>query len=163
MPKKEKSDIEELKKGYLKIQKKYNLPDFQILNEEFQIESIADSETEILIREVRKIMAGKFSNYLRFIEILIHPINAPMSALSIVKLLTSEDKRRLTESYKKLTRIEVDIIEVDTDFSEKKEAEFIKNSYKSWLEIKQDVLYVVESIKSSWNNKSDKSRIDYFG
>ena len=48
------SCLEELKKKYEKLQKQYSLPSFEKLNEEFDIEKIAENETDFLLREVRK-------------------------------------------------------------------------------------------------------------
>lgn len=162
MPKKE-SKLEDLKKDYEKIQKKYNLPTFEKLNEDFYIEKISETETDFLIREIRKFVADKFSNYLRFIEAILNPVNVPMFVFSIIKAMGNEEKNELTVIYKKLVRVEVTLIELDVDFSEKKEADFIKESYESWQKIKKDMLNIIESIKRNWDNKSEGNSKKYFG
>ncbi|MBA7660405.1 hypothetical protein ES703_68407 [subsurface metagenome] len=159
----EKSDLEKLKEDYKEIQKKYNLPIFEELNKDFQIEKVAEVETDFLIREVRKFIVDKFSNYLRFIETILQPVNAPMFVFSIIKSIGAEEKRRLTEVYKKLVKNEVRLIELDIEFVEKKEVEFVKESYKIWQEIKKDILEVVEVIKKNWDNKFETNNKGYFG
>ncbi|MBU4308592.1 MAG: hypothetical protein KJ566_02255 [Nanoarchaeota archaeon] len=159
---KEKS-LEKLKEKYLEIQKRFGLPDFDELNREFQIEKIDSDETDYLIREIRKFFAEKFSNYMRFVEALLNPSNSPLFVFSIVKSLNSDDKTILQEVYKKLAKIEVDLIEVDLDFSEEKEAEFIKENYKVWKEIKKDLLKIIEVVKKNWDNKFEDSAKGYFG
>jgi len=159
---KEKS-LEKLKEKYLEIQKRFGLPDFDELNREFQIEKIDSDETDYLIREIRKFFAEKFSNYMRFVEALLNPSNSPLFVFSIVKSLNSDDKTILQEVYKKLAKIEVDLIEVDLDFSEEKEAEFIKENYKVWKEIKKDLLKTIEVVKKNWDNKFEDSAKGYFG
>jgi len=158
-----KSDLEKLKEDYKEIQKKYNLPTFEELNKDFQIEKIAEVETDFLIREVRKFIVDKFSNYLRFIETILQPVNAPMFVFSIIKSIGAEEKKRLTEVYKKLVKNEVRLIELDIEFVEKKEVEFVKESYKIWQEIKKDILKVVEVIKKNWDNKFETNNKGYFG
>lgn len=160
---KKESDLENLKKDYKKIQKKYNLPEFEKLNEDFNIEKSAEAETDYLIREVRRLIAEKFSNYLRFVETLLNPVNAPMSIFSIVKTLGTEEKNKLTEIYKKLLRNEIDHLELEISFSEKKEAKFIKESYKMWLGIQKDFVEVIKAIKKNWDNKLEKNNKGYFG
>ena len=157
------SDLENLKKDYLVVQRKYNLPSFENLNEDFQIEKIAEVETDILIREVRKFIADKFSNYLRFVETILNPSNAPMFVFSIVKSIGVEEKKKLVEIYKELTKTEIRLIELDTDFFEEKEAEFIKEAYEIWQKIKKDVLEVVEVIKKNLDNKFEVNGKSYFG
>tara|TARA_Y100000310_G_scaffold337938_1_gene426264 strand:- start:1562 stop:2050 length:489 start_codon:yes stop_codon:yes gene_type:complete len=160
---KKESDLENLKKDYKKIQKKYNLPDFEKLNKDFNIEKSAETETDYLIREVRRLIAEKFSNYLRFVETLLNPINVPVSIFSIVKTLGTEEKNKLTEIYKKLLRNEIDHLELEISFSEEKEAKFIKESYEMWLEIQKDFIEIIKIIKKNWDNKLEKNNKGYFG
>jgi len=160
---KEEDKLKKLKAGYLEIQKKYKLPSFEKLNEDFQIEKVAEVNTDYLIREIRKFMADKFSNYLRFIEMLLNPVNVPMFVFYFVKSLNTEDKTRLSESYKKLAKIEINLIEADVKFSEQREAEFIKESYKLWQEIKEDIIKMIDSVKNNWDNKIKPNDKGYFG
>ena len=163
MDEKEESDLEKLKQDYKKIQKIHNLPDFDKLNSDFAIEKIAETETDFLIREVARVMAEKFSNYLRFVELVLNPVNSPMFIFSLIKTIGEDEKKKLSEIYKELAKIELGLIEVDVDFSEKKEADFINNSYKTWLNLKRDFLGVIEKIKSNWDNKSENGNKGYFG
>lgn len=157
------SDLKKLKENYKKIQEIYNLPDFDKLNSEFAIEKVAEIETDFLIREVARIMGEKFSNYLRFVELILNPANSQMFIFSIIKTMGEEEKKKFSEIYKELTKIELDLIELDVDFSEKKEAEFINNSYKIWMNMKKDFLGVIGKIKSNWDNKHENNSKAYFG
>jgi hypothetical protein len=160
---KDESKLEELKENYKKIQKKYDLPEFNELNIDFSIEKVADVETDFLVREIGKMMAEKFSSYLRFVELMLNPINSPMFIFSIIKTLGENEKKKLSDFYKELTKIELSLIELDIDFSEEKEADFIKSSYKTWIEIKKDFLKIIDRIKSNWDSKSESNGKGYFG
>jgi len=160
----EKEDkLGELKKKYLEIQKQYDLPSFEQLNQDFHIERVAEVQTDYLIRELRRFIADKFSNYLRFIESVLNPVNVPMFVFSVVKAMQIEDKKRLTDAYKALSKMEIRLVEIDIEFSEEKEAEFIKESYAVWQEIKKDILKFVGSVKSNWDNKVETNGKGYFG
>ncbi len=160
---KDEQKLEKLKKEYEILRNKYNLPDFKSLNEDFHIEKIVESETEILIREVRKFMADKMLNYMRFIENLLNPINAPMFVFSIIKLLDAEEKNLISEIYKQLMKKEIQFIELDLEFDEKREAEFIKDSYKFWQGIKRDILKIIDKINRKWDDKFEVNSKGYFG
>jgi hypothetical protein len=160
---KDESELEKLKENYKKIQNIHNLPDFDKLNSDFSIEKLADVETDFLIREVVKIMAEKFSNYLRFVELVLNPANSPMFIFSLIKTIGEDEKKKFSEIYKELARIELSLIELDVDFSEKKEADFINNSYKTWINLKGDFLSVIEKIKLNWDNKNENNKNAYFG
>ncbi len=163
-PKKsEESKLEKLKKEYKKIQEKYSLPSFEELNEDFGIEKTYETETDLLIREIRKIVSEKPYNYLRFVETLINPVNAPMSILSIAKTIGLDEKNKLAEVYKKLVKQEVALISTDIDFSEEREAEFIKNTYALWRGIKKEFSDVLKTMEKNWETKTEGNGRRYFG
>ena len=157
------SCLEELKKEYAKLQKKYSLPSFEKLNEEFDIEKIAENETDFLLREVRKAIMDKVINYLRFIEMLLNPSNAPMFFLSLIKGLNSQDKRILERMYEKLGTLEIDVICLDCKYNEKDEADFIKKLTKEWKDISDEMIKLTEILKRNWSQKSGKGERDYLG
>ena len=157
------SSLEELKKDYLALQGKYKLPSFQQLNEEFDIEKVAEHETDCLIREVRKAIMDKVIAYLRFIEMLLNPSSAPMFFFALVKGLTSSDKRVLERLYEKLGGFEIDVIELDCKYNEKDEAEFINKINKEWREVANEMLKFVEVLKRNWSQKSRKGERGYCG
>jgi len=160
---KEESKLEKLKENYKVIERRYDLPSFEKLNEDFQIEKAAEVETDILIREIRKFVADKLAGYMRFVEALLNPVNSPMFVFSIIKFLGPEEKKKATEIYKKLAKNEIRLIKIDTDFSEKNEAEFIRNSYELWKDIKRGILDIIEKINRSWDNKFEVGTKGYFG
>jgi hypothetical protein len=151
------------KKNYLDIQKKFELPDFDELNKEFQIEKICSDETDYLIREIRKYLTEKISSYMRLSEALLNPSNSPLFVFSIVKNLNFKDKELIQEIYKKLAKIEVDLFELDLEFSEEREAKFFKDSYEIWKEVKRDLLEIVRAVKKNWDNKFEGVSKGYFG
>lgn len=155
--------MEKLKEEYEKLQKKHKLPSFKELNEDFHIEKIADTETEFLIREVRKNLGDKLANYMRFLENLLSPVNVPMSIFSIVKVLDSEDKKKLSDIYKELMKKELKFLELELVFNEQKEVQFINESYKFWQDVKKDLLKLIEKINEKWDDKSETSNKGYYG
>ena len=159
----EESKLDKLKRKFKVIEIRYNLPSFEKLNEDFAIEKAAEVETDILIREIRKIVSDKLFNYLRFVEGILQPVNVPMIIFSIIKTLGEVEKAKLSEIYKKLAKMEIRLFEIDVSFSEEKEAEFIRDSYRIWQEVKLDALNVVEVIKKNWDNKSEFNNKHYFG
>ena len=160
---KDEPKLENFKKDYAEIQKKYDLPSFEEINQDFYIERLCEVETDYLIREIRKFLSEKLQNYAKFIETLLHPTNASMFIFSLIKIMSEEDKKILTEVYKKLTRLEVDMIDLDVSFSEQKEVDFVKNFHTIWQDIKKDMLKVLGSIKGNWDKEVEKNTKAYFG
>jgi hypothetical protein len=158
-----KSDLAKLKEDYKKLQEKYNLPSFEKLNEDFQIEKVAESETDFILREVRRCITDKFFNYLRFIESILTPNNVPMFVFGIIKTLGTREKEKLAELYKKIARVDIDLIELDLQDSEEKEANSIKSYYELWQDIKKELILIVGVIKKNWDVKIEDNGKGYFG
>lgn len=157
------SNLDLLKESYLSIKDKYDLPDFEALNKDFHIEKISESETDFLVREIRKYLADKFSNYLRFIEAILNPVNAQFFVFSLIKTLGTSEKEKFSDIYKKLAKKEVEVIELDIKYSEEDEARFVKESFELWQEIKKDLLEIVGVIKENWDSRVENNGKNYFG
>ncbi len=156
-------DLKQLKEKYNVLQSKYGLPSFEELNEDFQVEKAADSETEFILREIRKYITDKFFNYLRFIESILNPVNAPMFVFAVTKIIGEKDREKLRDLYKKIAKVDIELVELDLKYSEEKEAESIKRNYKLWQEIKKDLLGIIDMIKKNWDNKIGEDTKGYFG
>ena len=86
-----------------------------------------------------------------------------MFVFSVVKTLNQEDKNKLTEIYKELARNEIKLFAIDVEYSEKKEADFIKESFNSWQKIKKDLVKILTTIEKNIDLKSDSNHRKYFG
>lgn len=158
----EDSCLDDFKKYYLEIQKDFSLPSFEELNKDFAIERIAEQDTESVLREIRKLIADKFGSYLKLIESILNPAGSSMLIFSILKSINSAEKETLSEVYKKLAKNEIDLIELDIDSSEDKEAKFIINSFNLWQALKPELLGVTKVIQENWDNKFETNNKNYF-
>ena len=158
-----KQTLNAVKEEYAILMKKHTLPSFDELNTDFSVEKVVETETDFLIREIRKSLGDKMLGYLRFIESLLNPVNAPMFVFSIVKLLDAEEKKKLSEIYTELAKVEIKFIELDIEFNEKKEAEFITESYVLWQKIKKKLLEIIDKVGKKWDDKSEGNNRGYFG
>jgi hypothetical protein len=158
------NNLLDLKDKYLFFKKKYDLPEFDKLNEDFYIEKICENETDFILREIRKFIADRTSNYLRFIENLLNPSSASIFIFSFCKTLSMDDKKEIEEIYKKFIKLELDLMETDIVYSEQKEADFIKKSFNEWSDFKIKWKKILEKVKSNWDNKSEiRNNKGYFG
>lgn len=163
MTSKDESCLEELRKKYNELKEKCNLPEFTELNKLFDIEEI-DSDTEFLLRKIRRLISERIAGYMRFIEIIINPSNAPIFFFKLIKRLEEADKEKLTNIYELLGNFEIEIVKLDLDYKEENEAKFIKKTYKTFSKtIKPDILATVEKLSNSENIKKKESNGSYFG
>ena len=156
-------DLEEFKEEYAKLAKKYSLPNFKDLNEKFDIGKIDCCNSETLLREVRKSMISKFGSLLQFVELLLNPSNGSMFHMFLVKGVNGTEKEKLNKLFETLGAIQIKSFSLDIEYNEKREAEFIKSSFKDWEEIKPDLKAIVTSLKENWRKTTDSKKKSYFG
>lgn len=154
-------DLAALKKNYAVLKKKHNLPPFEKVNENFEIDKI-DKDTEIVIRAVRKAMIDKIVNSLNFLEMLLNQLNSPRLYIAFLRSLTAEDKQLMEKMYYSLGQLSMASLELEIDYSEKQEAETIKKIYSTWISIKPSFKEILKKIRNPpvLSLKKEKS---YFG
>jgi len=164
MTKEEKNKLDEIKKEYSKFNKKYKLPDFHKLNTIFDIEDI-DINTEFFLRRLRRSIAERISGYLRFIEIILNPSNAPMFFFKLVRKLEVSDRENLMSLYEKISKFELDMIELDLEYDEIKEAKFINKAYELFSnEVKNELLNIIKKLGNGEGFSSKENNAgSYFG
>lgn len=161
--KKEHLCLDELKKEYEKLREKYKLPEFSEMNKVFDIEEI-DVDTEFLLRRTRRYISEKLGGYMRFVEILLNPSNAPIFFFKIIKKLDNKDKEVLTEIYDRLGSFEIETISLDLDYEEEKEAEFVKKIYEMFNnEIKAKLLNILKKLENGNGDRKKEDNGSYFG
>ena len=154
--------MNEIKNKYKELQKKYSLPSFEQLNEEFDIGK-SDFNNETILRDIRKAIVTKAFSILSFTELLLNPSNGSMFYMFLVKGINSKEKEILNNLFEKLGDIEIDSFKLDINYNEKKEAEFINEKFKKWQEIKPEIDKVIESLSKGWNTRGIKKEKSYFG
>jgi hypothetical protein len=159
----EESSLRILKEEYTRYRDKYNLPGFHELNQIFDIEDV-EYETDFLLRKIRRVILDRVVGYLRFIEIMLNPSNAPMFFFKLVGKLEKEDKEALTELYEKLGKFELKAIKIDLDYLEEKEADLIKELYNVFHEeIRGILLKTVMKLENGKEGKQASGDECYFG
>lgn len=155
--------LEEIKKVYNIYKEKYDLPEFTDLNRTFDIEDV-DFESEFFLRKLRRIISERIAGYLRFVEAIINPSSAPMFFFKLIKKLDSSDKEEASLIHDTLGNLEIELIVLDLDYSEKNEAEFIKKCYDIFHnKIRKNLLVILEKLNNGSNKDKNNNNASYFG
>lgn len=155
-------DKKKLVEVYAEISKIYDLPDFNKLTEDFDVDK-CDSEDEYLIRSFRRIIGEKINAYLHFFETLINPASPPVYIYSFLKTLDTKNRDSIKEIYKVLARSQVRLMQLDTVYDEKKEAEFLTKFFDDWQVFKKDIYQIMQSLDASFDNLSNAGKRSYLG
>jgi hypothetical protein len=153
----------EIKQDYDNLKGKYNLPSFEQLAEDFDIEKICEKPSSFLLREIRRAISEKLIAYHHLFETLINPSSPPMFVFSVLKNTNDEDKKLLKEVYKKLSRSQISAMKLDTIYSEQAEADFIKSSFTTWQDLKVKIHNLMEKFDKEFEKEHGTDKRGYFG
>lgn len=156
-------DFNKLKENFEKLRQKYGLPEFDKLNNDFDIEKLQENDTDFLLREIRRAMLEKNMAYLRFIEMFLNPNNTPMFLLVLIRSIDNNDKKYLNDLYLELGRHELKSLSLDNFYEESREADFIKMFYERWQEIKIRFGEIIDKLDKSLDNKQERKAKGYLG
>ncbi len=157
------NNLEKIKKQFEPLKKKYKLPEFSKLNEEFEIEKIQEKETDFLLREIRRAISDKISAFLRFFELFVNPQAAPVFVLVSLKNLSSKEKEIIERAYKELVSLELAAVSLDISYNEAQEAQAILRVMKKWQELKPELEEVTTAILKVQEKSGEKKGKSYFG
>jgi len=150
------TDIEEL---YNDVKKKADLPDFQDIDEEFEISDI--EELNFFLRKIRRKIVEKIESFEKIMEYILHP-EASFASMFECKEFSDQEMSEVFETYKKIKLIETEsnLLEVDGDY--KKEAEFIKYAFSEWLKLKPDIVKIIKKSNLCWKKEETKIKFESY-
>jgi hypothetical protein len=149
--------------AYNELAQKHSLPEFMKIAEDFDIEKIADKESIFLAREIRRTINEKLSAYLHLFETLINPSSPPMFVFSALRGVTEEDKGKIKDIYKQLSKLQIEVMKLDTIYSEESEVAFIKRSFDEWQELKKITYGIIEKFDENLEKEDSSKKRGYFG
>ena len=152
----------EIEKQYNELSKKFLLPEFKNLNEEFEISDL--EETSFLLRAIIRRIAEKFDFYTTMLEEVLQPDTSNLYAMHETRFFDENEKKQMYELYSRLMNFNRQSIEVNLEHNEKNEVGFINNVFNEWDELKQELLGFINKMKSSWKIEADiKEDLGYLG
>lgn len=160
MPKEDSFDFE---KEYNEFKKKYKLPDFEKLNNEFELSSYKDIDPKFLLRNIRRKLIDKIGSSLRFLENIIHPLGSSVITMNEVKYFDETNLNKVNNLIKKLMLLERQSLVLDLELNEAADAEFIDSFFKEWTDIKGELKEVTIIVRDSWKEEEKTDTEDYFG
>ncbi len=148
---------------YNKIASKHHLPEFRKICEDFDIEKMSDKKCNFLIRDIRIEINNKISSYVNLFETLINPGPSSIFIFSVLKNLSDSDREEIKGIYKRLIKIQMIAVKLNTIYREDKEIEFIKDIFEKWQDLKLRVYKVLENIESNFDKEEKVKQNSYFG
>jgi len=153
-------ELEDLKKDYSELEKKYKLPSFDEINDNFEIEKM-DRKSDVLLKIIRKVMMDKVINIMNFLEMFLNPMNAPRMYHGYLKAMAESDKKVVEGIYGQLADLIFISLERDIKYDVAKEAEVVKKIIDVWSKVSVDLDGLIIKMKNP--GESVKKEKSYFG
>jgi len=154
--------INEIETEYNKLSKKYKLPKFKEIDEEFEISSL--ETPNFLVRNALRKTAEKLEFYIDVIGNLVHPDASSLSSMYEIRFFSDDEKDNMYNLFKRLMEANRNIIELVLENNEKKQADFLNKFSIEWLDMKKELVFYIVKMKESWKKQSTiEEDIAYFG
>ena len=154
-------DLKELKLIYNKYAQNYSLPDFEVLDKEFQIKDITNEN--IVLQEIRDKILDQLEHYMKILEGIVQP-ETTLVDMYESKVFSDEEKIEIFKLYKRFMFMDRYSLETALEDGDRKVAEFINVVYREWISLKPKILEVIIHLKESWTKDDDKeTTVEYCG
>jgi hypothetical protein len=152
--------MDDKRKKFDELQKRYRLPSFNELNKQFDIDTI---ETDFPLRYVRKRISEFLEGYAGTIEDILYPDSA-LYVLYEYKTFNDAKKEALFEVYKRLMKLLRQSLAVSLVNSDQEDAKFIKAAYVQWSDIRKLLLPLAKDLVDCWEKEVNvKEELGYLG
>ena len=155
----------DVKEEYAAFEKKYKLPHYDELNQEFELLYFTNVyEIPFVLRFVRRRMNDRISTFAHTLQVLLHPNPGSFISLEESSFLTDEGKHKASSLLKELMKFTRESTLLDVNFDEKKDAAFIRDAYLFLKNVRGDLYSLLEKVKKGWESQAkEESNEQYFG
>lgn len=146
--------------GYKELAQKYQLPSFEEIDKEFDMTELSDSP--FTLRSIRKKMIEKINYLKQFMEEVLQP-DATLPGIVECKTFSDHQKDSLYTTYRKIMQITRKGIKAIALEDEETDAEFIKQTYQEWQQIKQEIANYSDVLVECWKKEETEEKDKYLG
>ncbi|MBI2651051.1 hypothetical protein HYX01_01130 [Candidatus Woesearchaeota archaeon] len=152
----------DIEKSYNELCKKFNLPKFKSIDEEFEISTL-DTE-KFLLSDILGKVAERLGFYIDVIGNLAHPDASSLSTMHEIRFFSDDEKSAMYKLFKKLMKYDRSIMELMLINDNSKNAEFLNHFFPEWIGLKKEILVFIKKIKESWEKDTTiEEDIGYLG
>jgi len=152
----------EIEKDYNKLCKKFKLPKFKEIDEEFEISILENSN--FLIKNILRKIAEKQEFYIEVIGNLVHPDASSISSMYEIRFFTDDEKNDMYNLFKSMMKSNRNILELILNNNESEQVKFLNDFFNDWINIKKDITIYITKMKESWGKESTiEEDLGYFG
>ena len=158
MPQEKENKLEKLKKNYELARKKYKLPAFDDIDDEFEIRKI-DPDLNV-VREVRRVIGFRLQGFADIFESILNPQPSSLHSMIETKIFEKHEIEPYFALYKKMWAFIHEGLHAWLQ-SEEKEAGYINKMWKEWPAIKPQMRKFFGKLEAGWQ-KTEKEKTENY-
>jgi len=149
-------------KEFDSLKHKYsNLPSYEIINQEFEISEL---EGDFISRQIIKKIQEKLDTPLKIVEQILQPDISSFSEMFEMTCFTEEDKKNISNVYKKLMIIYRNLMEAEVKQDEEHDVKVITETAEEFPQIRNECAGYLVKLKSCWTGtEKGKDILEYLG
>lgn len=152
----------EIEHAYEDLKKKHQLPDFTMVDREFEISSI--EKPAFLLRNIRRKISERLDSVTQLLDPLIQPDAGSFVNLSEYRALTEGDRKALLKSFQHVQELYLLCIDAELSTDDAQDVTVIRRAVTEWPVLRQSLRSFVQKIASSWTKSVEhKNDVGYFG
>jgi hypothetical protein len=140
--------VNHIEQHYADLKKKHSLPDFALLDKEFEISTI--EKPEFLLRNVRRKVGERLDSATQLLDPLIQPDAGSFVHLSEYRALTEGDRREMMKHFQHILQLTLACIDAEMGCDDARDAEFIKRAAAEWPLLREAIRPFVQKIGVAW-------------
>ena len=158
--------MQAVKEAYAQIQKKYSLPTYDELNQEFELFYVSPiTEISFPLRFVKRRIVDRLINLGHMLQNILEP--NPNSSVSLREsgFFTTEEKEQLFQLFKQIMVLERTAVYLEAENDEKADVRYIQDAYKAWTVIKKAVTPLLAKLPEGWQQEEkpvEREKESYF-
>ncbi|MEM4239604.1 MAG: hypothetical protein QXM31_00430 [Candidatus Woesearchaeota archaeon] len=147
---------------YNELKKKLSLPDFSIVDREFEISSI--EKPVFLLRNIRRKIGERLEAISQFLDPLLQPDPNSFCSLFEYRCFTESERRELLKQFQALMALYRASIASDLSADDADDAAFIMRAVAEFPKARESLKPFVKKLADSWPKQMhQKDVVGYFG
>jgi len=147
---------------YAELKKKFSLPDFALLDREFEISTI--EKPILLIGAIRKKIGERIENITHFLDPLLQPDANSFCSIFEYRCLSESERQEVLKQFQLLMALLRASIAADLSADNAQDAALISRAAAEFPAIRQALKPFVQKLAESWPKPmAKKDAVGYFG
>lgn len=152
----------DVRRLYEDLRKNFSLPDFGLLDKEFEISTI--EKPDFLLRSIRRKIAEKLEHVAQVVDALIQPDTGSYASLTEYNALSEAERRDLLKHFQGVMALYRACVEAELCADDARDAGLIVRVAKEWPVLRKALHPFVKKIADSWTRSFSRNDVvGYFG